>query len=221
MTVLEWITEALSDLEVLAAGATPAPEDAVKALSKFNAWLDQLATERLMMAAVTKSSVTVTAGLLTVSGTPTLIEHVARVDSNGYEIELTKLSDGEYADISDKAMAGDASHYHYNRVTGVLTCWPVGTFSARLYVPTGLAELAAGDTLVIPKGYRRFLVTNGALELAPAFGAQPHAWLVEAARDSRLAVKAANPSPPVKLRTADDGMPGTCSRSSYDAVRGW
>ena len=222
MTLLDAIVEALTDLEVYDPGEGLDAGDQLKGLNKFNAWVDQLGTERLAMAAVTRTTPTITAGLLTVTGTPSLLQQVGYLDSAGLEILLGALTDDEYAAIPDKTLTGNPTSYHYNRVTAALTLWPVSTVTSVLYVPTPITEVADVNVqLVLPKGYRRFVVTNLALELAPAFGATPSAQLLEAARDSRLSAGMANPSPPTPICTWDAGMPGGSPRGGFDYRRGF
>ena len=62
-----------------------------------------------------------------------------------------------------------------------------------MYAWAQVAEYAAlTSTVALPPGYRRMIITNLALELAPAFDKQPSPATIAAASDSIAAVKRGN-----------------------------
>jgi hypothetical protein len=231
MVVRELIAEALSDLEVYGAGETPSAEDQVKALSKLNAWLDQLGAERRAMAAVTRTPFSITSGTAdySIPGSPTWIDRVAYLDSSAQEIALLgPLSDEEWQDVALKTQTGTpvASYYAGTVADGSLTLWPVpeSNLDGLYYVPTPVAEFASvEDPVTIRRGYRRFFTTQLALEIAPAFGVMPSPLLIEAARESSLVVRSSNRSRNYPITTADHGMPGggASRRRPYDIRLGY
>jgi len=224
MTIGDAITAALQDLGVLAAGEVPAAEDSALALDRVNDWLDALATEGLTMYGRTRTTWTLTSGVSTYSVGDGATVNVARptgteaIDNLGYvdtsqspamEYLLGRpLTEDAWAGIAQKAFqATYPSVWYYDPTfpTGTLTCWPVPTSSSLqgvLYTPTPLAEFSAlTDVVSLPPGYRRFLRTNLAVELAPAFQVSPSPVAVELAVASKAAIKRAN------TREADLGTP--------------
>lgn len=82
---------------------------------------------------------------------------------------------------------------------GKIYVWPVpniGNTVLVLYTPIALTEFATLDTeYLFPPGYRRFLRTNFAAEIAPEYGKQLTGDQVVAARTSKAAVKRGNVRP--------------------------
>jgi hypothetical protein len=224
MTIGDAITAALQDLGVLAAGEVPSADDSTVALARVNDWIDALATEGLTMYGRTRTTWTLASGVSTYSVGDGATVNVARptgteaIENLGYldtaqspamEYLLGRpLTDDAYAAIAQKTLQATypgAWYYNPTFPTGTLTCWPVPTSSTLqgvLYTPTPVAEFSAlTDVVSLPPGYRRFLRTNLAVELAPTFQVQPSPVAVELAVASKAAIKRAN------LREADLGTP--------------
>ncbi len=240
MTIGDAITAALQDLGLVAAGEVPAADDSAVALDRVNDWLDALATEGLTLFGRTRTTWALTAGVSSYTvgtgqtvnvarpGGPEAIEAVGYQDTSQSPVTEyllgRPLTEDAYAAIAQKAFQSTyptAWYYRPGATTGTLLAWPVPTSSTLqgvLYTATPLAEFAGlTDTLALPPGYRRFIRTNLAVELAPTFAVQPPPVVLELAVASKAAVKRAN------LRTADlsmAGVPGTrqgaLSRAGFD-----
>jgi hypothetical protein len=82
---------------------------------------------------------------------------------------------------------------------GAIYVWPVpmvGNTVLVLYTPVALAEFATLDTdYLFPPGYRRFLRTNLAAEIASEYGKQLTADQVQSARLAKAAIKRGNVRP--------------------------
>lgn len=236
-TLLDLITDALSELGVLAAGQTPNASDSALALRKTNDLVDQWKAERLSIYTITRTLKTITAsdGEYTVgSGAdiniarPVYIEQINLVDTTpdpDNESPLHKLTEAEYAGVVAKALTAslpDSWYYNPTFPTGTLSLFPVPTLSTlqlALYVPTAVSEFSAtSDPVSLPPGWKRMIVKNLALELAPSFKAPVTRELVEQAREAKAVVKRSN----VRLNEIEfpaDALIGGGS-SSYDIKRG-
>jgi len=210
-TALELIGDALSELGVLAAGETVSASDGQLGLRKLNALIDQWKTKRLMIYTVTQTTKTLSSGTqaYTVGSggdvnidRPLFLDRVTYKDtslSTPSEIPLELLEAQGWQNIVIKSQAAVfPSKVYYNPTfpLGTLSFWPVqssATVQANIYHPAAVGELAATSTSVsVPPGYRRMIVKNLAVDLAPSFGRQAPAELVRAAAGSMDSVQARN-----------------------------
>lgn len=210
-TALDIITRSLRDLGVLAAGEVAAFDDANDGLIALNALVDQLKAERLAIFAevnttwaLVPNQASYTVGLTGDVNIerPVFIQTVNYLDTSltpDAEFPLNKLTNEEWAGVTFKAQAGTIpSDWWYQPTFPLGTLWlypiPTGaTLRGSIYVPTAVTEFPALNTVFsLPPGYQRMLQKNLALELASSYGADPQPALIEAARDSRAAIKRAN-----------------------------
>jgi hypothetical protein len=211
-TVLDLVTASLQHLGVLQAGETPSSEDAAFALSRLNELLDQWATERLTIYQITRTTWTITSGdgSYTVGAggdvnvaRPIYLDHVNYIQdttaTTPLELQLQPLDPDAYSKIPQKTLtAVYPTCWYYNPTypLGTLELWPVPTSAVLqgvLYHPTAVTQFAAiATTVTLPPGYFRCLVTNLGVEMAPAFGAPLNPVLIQAASDSKAAIKRAN-----------------------------
>jgi hypothetical protein len=241
VTIGDAITAALTDLGLVAAGEVPAPEDSALALARVNDWLDALTTEGLALFGRTRTTWALTAGVSSYTvgvgqtvnvappGGPEAIENLGYLDTSQSPVTEyllgRPLTEDAYAAIAQKTFASTyptAWYYRPGATTGTLVAWPVPTSTTLqgvLYTATPLAEFTGlAETLALPPGYRRFIRTNLAVELAPAFEVQPSPVTIELAIASKAAVKRAN------VREADLslelvrglGHARTLSRAQFD-----
>lgn len=213
-TIGDEITAALQDLNLLAAGRTPAADDSALALSRVNDWIDGLATEPLTIHQITRSTWTITTASSYTVGTGATVS-VARPDrasditNIGYQDTSVSptletlfgrvLTEDEYEGIAQKGLTGvypQAWYYSPTVATGTLKPWPVPTGSSLqgvIYTRTPLAEFTAlTDTITLPRGYRRFFRTNLLIEMADAFNADVSPRQERLARESKSAIKRTN-----------------------------
>lgn len=211
-TVSEACTQALQRIGVLAANETASSTDLSTAFDVLNELQDAWAVERLLIPytkrttwtiAASTTSYTVGTGATVNVARPTFIDHVTYLDSSlttPVEIELAPLTPDAYAGYGQKTLTSVYPVYAYYQptysATGTLYLLPIPTsttLTGVIYTPLALGEFSAtSDTLTVPFGYRRFLVTNLALELAPLFGAVPSDDLRQQANEAKAAVKRSN-----------------------------
>jgi hypothetical protein len=238
MTTADLVTRALERLSIIQAGETPSAEDMAIGLSTLNELIDGWKLDRLAMFTITRTTWPMVSGTpnytIGVGGTvntarPSLpnavtVKYLDTSTTPNLESPLDALTDDAFANIPQKALQSPyPTAYYLNPTCGLsgfatLTFWPIPTASTLqgvLYSPAPLEEMATSATdFYAPPGYRRFYITNLALELGPAFTREPSPQLREAARESKAAVQLAN------LRLADlsvdPAILGAAGRAGYN-----
>jgi len=216
MTVSELITASLQDLRVLQVGETVSSNDAAYALARLNDWINSLATEGLTVYSQarttwtisTAASYTIGSGGVINCARPTGPMGVTNVGFQDTSVSPTieynlgpLLTEDAYAGIAQKALTSvypQAMYYNptFTSGLGLIYLWPIPTSTTLqgvIYTPVPVAEFAAiSDTISLPPGYRRFLRTGLAKELASAFDAPVTPDLQQAAMESKADIKRAN-----------------------------
>lgn len=206
--VRDVVTDALRDLGVLAAGETATADDANVGLSALNGLVDEWASGGLAIyrKAITtwslvaaQASYTVASGGNVAVARPNYVDHVNYRDSAGVEVPLAEWNAHDWSRVTVKTQTGTApTHWYYDPTfpSGTLYLWPITTLSTLtgvMYAPAAVSEFTSLSTAIsLPPGYRRALVKNLALELAPQFGRPPSPLLVRAADESLAKIKTAN-----------------------------
>ena len=229
--VTELITGALQDLRVVQTGEVVSADDAALGLSRLNDWINTLATERLSVYTLTRTTWTLVAGTASYTiGTgatvniarptgPLAIENIGFQDTapdTTIEYNLgPPLTEDAYDAIAQKTLTSTFPQVWYYNPTydasgyGVLIPYPIPTSTTLegvIYSLTPVSEFTAvTDTIALPPGYRRFLRTGLALELSSAFDAGITPALQQAASESKADIKRAN----MRLSDMSSGVAGT------------
>lgn len=228
MTVSELITASLQDLRVLQVGETVSANDAAYALARLNDWINSLATEGLTVYSQarttwtisTAASYTIGSGGVINCARPTGPMGVTNVGFQDTSVSPTieynlgpLLTEDAYAGIAQKALTSvypQAMYYNptFTSGLGLIYLWPLPTSTTLqgvIYTPVPVAEFAAiSDTISLPPGYRRFLRTGLAKEIASAFDAPLTPDLQQAAMESKADIKRAN----LRLLDLSSGVAG-------------
>lgn len=210
-TCRDLITDALRELNVLAAGEVATADEADHGLLTFNRLVDQWQAERLNIYSNTRTTFTIVSGTqeYSVGATgdadvprPVFPEHVNYQDTAvtpTLEYQLQPLTDDAWSRVPMKTLTSPRpTCYYWNPTFPLVTLslWPVPTSTTLqgvIYAPEQVTEFTDLTTLVsLPPGYRRFIVKNLALELAPSYEKPVHPALMEQAMDSKAVVKRAN-----------------------------
>lgn len=189
-TVSDAITDALTRMGVLAAGETPSSADMTYAFSTLNILNDAWGVERLLIPYIARTTATITANQTSYTvGTggdinivrPVYVTAIRFIDTSqdpDLEMPLNILTDDDYASIPLKAMTSTmptAAYYNptYASGFGTLIPWPIPTSTTlqwAFYSAVTMPQFSATtSTLTIPPGYHRFIVTQLAKEMIPAF----------------------------------------------------
>lgn len=212
-TVRDICTQALQDLMVVGADQSMSATEGTLAFTKLNNLMDQGTTESLLLysnlrtlLALTPSQAEYTVG--DPGGDfeiprPLYLDFVNYYDTSASdppaEIPLVPFTDQAWAGITMKELESNLpTNYYYNLTfpLATLSLYPVPTSSTLvlvLYNRQQITEFASLDTTIsLPPGWRRYLVSNLAVELAPAFEREPSPTLLRIAQDSKAKLKRSN-----------------------------
>jgi hypothetical protein len=204
--------DALLDLGVLAAGETPTADDMTNALRAMNRLIDQWAAERLQIYSPSVETTwnivpgtqtyTVGAGGTVNVARPVFLNDVRfrnTATSPVVEFAMRRLSDEEWINIPIKTLTSTLPVEYYYTPTyplGTLRLYPVPTMTTLtgvLYAPEAVSEIAnITTTITLPPGYRRMIVKNLAVEMAPSYQRDVQREIASAADQSKRVVKNAN-----------------------------
>jgi hypothetical protein len=211
-TVQDLVTSALKEIGVLATSETGTSAEHADAFVRLNRYIDRLATEKLTIYSVTRTTATLTANQASFTvgaggniniARPEYIEKVNFIDTSldpDTEFQLPPLlTELQYQSITLKALTSvypQAAYYNPTYPTGTLIPWPIPTSATLLWAVyhwTAVTQFASlATTVSLPPAYEEALIMNLALLLCPAYERQPHPMLVEVARTSMAALKRAN-----------------------------
>jgi hypothetical protein len=193
-------------------------EDANDGLDRLNDWLDALALERLTMYYVLRTEKSLGIDIQTytvgVGGDiniprPTHIEAAGLIQDTTvptpFEKPMEIWTDQRWQGCRQKTLSSTyptALYYDFNWVAGLATIylWPIPTdcllTKLVIYTPVALLEFPTLDTdYTFPPGYRRFIRSNFAQEIASEYGKSLTNDQVMAARQSKAQIKRGNVRP--------------------------
>lgn len=242
LTVTDLITRSLQDLNIVAAGDVPTPDDLALGFIRLNDILDDLKNESLLVYTVTRTTWTITPNVSTYTiGTGATV-NVMRPNSaqqiwdigfidTSVSPSLERLFGGvmtedQRENIPQKGLTGVMPVGWYYSPTfgasgfGTLVPWPVPTgttLQGVIYTQTPVDEFnALTDTILVPPGYRRLFRNILTIEIAAAFEKQAPASVTEMVRQGRAKLAAQN------LRMVDLGfstaVPGLTPFGAYDIL---
>lgn len=218
LTARDIITATLRSIRVLGVGDPLPAEDANDALDRLNDWLDSLALERLTMYHVARTAKylgnNVPSYTIGIGGDigivrPTHIESANLIenpkDPVPFERPIDVWTDQRWQGCRQKTLTSTvptAIYYDHNWQEGLgrIYPWPIPTDCGKvqlvIYTPIALREFPTLDTTFsFPPGYRRFIRTNFAAEIASEYGKQLTADQVAAARQAKAQIKRGNVRP--------------------------
>lgn len=182
-------------------------------LQVANNFIDGMATENLFIYTVSRTIWTLTpnqqsysigpGGNVNSIPRPIFINQVGFIDTSQvppFEYNLgLPLTEQGWASIPIKTQTNTypvCAYYNPTFPTGTLSFWfipTLGTLQGVIYAGTAISEFGGLTTPVtLPPGYRRFLVTNLAMELAGQLGITPLPTTQKNAIDSRANIMRAN-----------------------------
>ena len=200
------INQAMKRLGVLSQGETPSSEEADDALESLNTMLDSWSTERLGVFDVTETihTMTVAQAQYTVgSGGDIAITRPLQIlrafirdnASNPIDYPVRLLNQAEWNRIPSKLTNSTYPvnlFYDAEFPLGIINLWPVPSAAFKLVFNsvnqlTELTDLATSFSM--PPGYKRAVIYNLAVEMAPDFGVQPSRQVFDIADESKANIK--------------------------------
>lgn len=238
MTGRTLITNVMKDIGKLGEGQPLDDGDAQYVLDLLNDWIDSLATEGMLVYVYLRTVKVLASGTASYtigSGGDINIARPTHIPNDGAhliisnaatpltEIPLQVFTEQEWRAIPQKSLGNSlAQGIYYDRGwtagLGRIYPWPVpnvATTSLVLYTEVPLSEFTTLNTdYTFPPGYRLFLRTNLAKQIAGGFGKSLSKEQLDAARDASAKVKRAN------IRAAElllpPGTPGGHAGTAYD-----
>ena len=220
-TSLDIIKRALRLLGVESQGETPGPNESSEALAALNIMLDQWSLEKLMIYSLVNNLFQVTAGITTYTMGP--VGSGADWESSQVTRPLLNQRYSAFVRANTSGLNTDYSMDYYpndrfqiifqkdittNYPYGWTCDWNYPIATVRIYPkPTinlqfGLTEYlqltkfgGLTDTLVLPPGYEQALSYGLAVAIAPEYGIEPSATVIEIARTAKYNIKRANAQP--------------------------
>lgn len=223
MTSADFITLALTDLDVIGVGETPSASEMLDGFAKLNLLADAWQLERPWIYHVVRVTKTLTAATASYTiGTGAAIS-TPRPDfaperaglildiaaATPIENPIQVLTDAQWQAIPQKTLTSPlvrGVYYDFSFATatgfGLVYVWPVPTVSTTqlvLYLPgVSVGQFANYTTdYTFPPGYKRAVYKNLVIELATGHGRPLTQKMVDDATESRAVIQIANARTPV------------------------
>jgi hypothetical protein len=218
MTGRDLVSASMKIIGALAPGESPAAAEAVDGLASLNRMLDSWSNEKLLVSNETKETFSLTGGTQTYtmgsSGAFNTVAPIQILQANiligATEYPLRINSDNEWSIIQNKTVSSSIPTdlypvYSYPLASLSLYPVPVAGSSIIIYSWKQLTRISSLDTVLsMQPGFEEAIIYNLAIRLAPEYGRNLTADIVQIANDSKANVKRANNNP-VYLRV-DDGL---------------
>lgn len=218
-TARDIIKASLRKLQVLGTGKSLAAEDATDALEALNAMIASWSIEGAMVYTETKETFNLTSGqeVYTIGSggdfdttRPTKID-AAYVGYNGTDYPLQIEGKTSYSTIADKDAQGIPSKLYYdeNYPLGNVYLWhaPNGSMTLTLFTEKPLTEFTGLDTdFAMPPEYKRALIYNLAVDIAPEYEKTPLPQVTTTAKISKEIIKVQNRRNDKKVMAVDSAL---------------
>lgn len=202
-TALGIITSAMRKIGALAKGETPSAEEANDGLEMLNDILASISNDsNVVYARILENfplsggvaSYTIGSGATFNTSRPIRIVS-AYVRSGGIDYPLDIVSDEQYATVPQKTIGSIPEFLNYTNAfpQATINLYPVPASAYQIFLLTEkqLSTFGLNDTISLPPGWRRMLVHNLAVEMAPEYGQPVSGELMKLANESKAEVKAA------------------------------
>jgi len=201
-TGLEIITKAMQKVGILIKSESPASDEAADALDALNDLIASWSTESMLIYARTLESFTLAGGTssYTIGSGQTFntVRPLMIIDSyirnSTIDTNVAIVPDEVFANITNKTTQGIPEFLNYDNAfpTGTIKLWPVPSSAYTLFISSEkeLSSLTLAGTVSLPAGWKRALIYNLALELAPEYGQSVDEAILKHANESKRNIKA-------------------------------
>jgi hypothetical protein len=202
-TALGIITSAMRKAGVLVKNETPSADEAMDGLEMLNDLLLSISNDSLVTYSRTVEDFTLSGGVASYTiGSGATFDTVrpikiisAYVRIGNIDYPLSVVTDENYASIGIKDIGGIPEFLNYTNAfpQAVINLYPVPAAAYQIFLVTEkqLSTFTLNQTVSLPPGWRRMLVYNLALELAPEYGQQIDPRVDQIARESKAEIRAA------------------------------
>lgn len=203
-TALGIVTSAMRKNGVLTKGEAPSADEAADGFEMLNDLLAGLSNDSLIVYARTLENFTLVGGTSSYTIGPSATFNTTRpvkiisayVRSGSIDYPLTVVSDESFSTITYKSTGGIPEFLNYSNAypTATIKLYPSPSSAYELFILTEkpLTAFSSLSTVVsLPPGWERMLKHNLAMEMAPEFGVQTPAEVVEIAKESKADIKSA------------------------------
>jgi len=218
-TIRELVTRSLKLIEEVGAGETASSESAFDGLKSLITMIDSWSIQNKLVYTETRENFALTVGdnAYTI-GTGADFNTVrpiqitsAFITIAGADVPMDIIGSAQYAEIQYKTMRGTPMQMYYdaNYPQGNILLYPSPSqpMSLNLYSKKPLTNFTSlDDVLNMPSGYERAFIYNLAIEIAPEYGKQASATVVQIAAESKLAVESSNSLNDANILTVDNGL---------------
>ncbi len=182
------IRSAFETIGVASANEPLDPVDIATAKVSFNALAMSWKAHGLQLWKRGRASVTLVASTYSYELTPTLgsgtekpmrLLEVNRKDTDGNEIDLTRMSLKEYESLPNKTTTGVPTNFYFepSRLTSILFVWPAPSateaaeYTIEYIYQAPIQDMNSGtEDVDFPNEWYRALILNLAVDLAPKYG---------------------------------------------------
>ena len=203
-TAREIITKAMQRAGILTKNETPSADEADDALDTLNDMLSSWSNESLLIYVRAWEDFTLSGGVgeYTIGSGATfdtsrpifIVE--AHVRQGTSDFAMTVIDDTQYNQmIVEKSVSGLPYWINYDNgfPTGKIRLWPVPSAAYTLFITSEkeLAQFSLDDTVSLPPGWKKALIYNLALELAPDYGQEVDPFVLKQANEAKANIKLA------------------------------
>lgn len=203
-TGLVLVTKAMQKVGVLVKGETPSPDESSDVIDMLNDMLDSWSNESLLVYTLTTESFVLSSGVASYAiGSGQTFDTTRPVFINGAHVRsgtidyppVDIISDTEYQGLPDKSTQGIPYKLNYNNAYpyGTINLYPTPGSGYTLFLTSEkpLTNLTLAGTVNLPPGWKRAIIYNLAIEIAPEFGQEVTPALVALAKSSKASIKRA------------------------------
>jgi hypothetical protein len=224
------VQEVLQKAGVIVKNESPSSDEINDGISTINDMLESWFNESLLVYTQAKETFPLVGGVneYTIgvgadfdTARPTNITYAeTRLSGQTFDTPLSILSDTNYQTFSQDLLSQGLPEYlNYDggNPIGKISIWPTPSTSYSLTIISEkpLLNLDLDTTYTLPPGWKRAIVYNGAIEVAPEYGQEPPAATVRIAAQSLGSIKLVNAK-----RQNMDSAPLT-GGTGYNVLRGW